>query len=70
MMYTFAICEGKKFVCETMENAGPSGQKNTFFILLGFNDNKVLLNFFLHTHILLRKSFPTIYMTRNSSSEN
>ena len=34
------------FIGENLEHAGPVGQKCIFFILLGFNDIKVLLKYF------------------------
>ena len=38
------------FICEILENMGTLGQKCIFLILLGFNDNKVLLKSFTYSH--------------------
>ena len=40
--YTFTIGKNRTFICENLENAGLLEQKCTFFILLGFDDNKEL----------------------------
>ena len=45
IIWTFTIGKNKTFICENLENAGPLEQKCTLIILLGFEDNKVLLKY-------------------------
>ena len=49
MVNTLAIDKNKTLICETLNNTGVMGrlQKCKFFILLGFNNTKVLLKYFL-----------------------
>ena len=48
MVNILAIDKNKTLICETLDNTGVKGrlQKCKFFILLGFNNNKVLLKYF------------------------
>ena len=40
------IGKNKTFISQILDNASLLGQNRIFFILLGFNDNKILLKYF------------------------
>ena len=52
----------KTLICVMSENAGPFGQKCIFFILFGFNDNKVLLEYFKYSCSVQEELTNNMYM--------